>query len=148
MNNPLNIKEIQERYPYINWLTYSNSMMPEGLVLEENEIVSVTEPSFFASLGDLLNRTPKRTMANYMMWRIALYAARFMTTELRAGRIKFLAAITGQQVDEPRWKECIEYTSSKYIYVQRNSCGIGLPTISFQNTIIRGCSVRAQILWR
>lgn len=113
MNNPFSIKQLQEKYPYMNWHAFINSILPSGMSVGEDESVVVTATTFFTALGDLLQRTPKRTVANYLIWRISLFAAKFMTAEQRAGRIKFLAAITGQQVDMPRWKECIEFTSAR-----------------------------------
>lgn len=106
----MSIKEIQERYPYMDWLSYINSLLPAGLVVDEYEIIAVTVPSFLGGLGDILANTPKRTIANYLMWRAAYYTSGYMTNEQRLRKLQFLATFSGQQTEEPRWKECIAYT--------------------------------------
>ena len=78
--------------------------------VDENEIISVTVPKFFEDLEDVLNRTSNRVKANYLIWRAVLYASGYMTNEQRQRKLQYLATFSGQQVEEPRWKECITYT--------------------------------------
>lgn len=87
--------------------------------MDENEIVANTVPTFFASLGDILASTPKRTIANYFGWRVAYYGSGYMTNAQRQRKIQYLASISGQQTEEPRWKECIGYTSSRYCIMDK-----------------------------
>lgn len=46
--------------------------MPTGVEITEDEIVINAEPQFFKQLGNLLNSTSKRTIANYLFWRVIL----------------------------------------------------------------------------
>lgn len=59
-----------------------------------------------------MRNTPKRTIANYLMYRLAAYSAKYMTSAQRERRQQFLSRISGQQLERPRWKECILYTST------------------------------------
>lgn len=72
-------------------------------------------PQFFAQLGDVLNSTTKRTMANYLLWRAVLTTSGTLTTELRKLKLAFYKAVYGLQGEEPRWKECIQFTSYRLI---------------------------------
>lgn len=45
------------------------------------------------------------------MYRVASFAARYMTTAQRERRLQFLSRISGQQLEKPRWKECVLYVS-------------------------------------
>lgn len=97
----------------MEWLPFINNMLPSGLVVNESEIIAVTVPTFFDKLGGVLESTPKRTIANYLIWRVAYYASGYMTNEQRQRKLQYLGAISGQQNEEPRWKECIAYTSAR-----------------------------------
>lgn len=113
--NPFLIKELQESYPYIPWLDYINALLPEGLDVEENELVINSVPSFFTELGPILEQTPKRTMANYFMWRVVLALSGTLNNQLRLRKLAYFTALIGQQEEEPRWKECVEFTASRYV---------------------------------
>ncbi|XP_061402137.1 neprilysin-2-like [Musca vetustissima] len=105
------IKEIQEAYPYVQWLDYINALLPEGLKVDENEVINLSVPSFMEELGKLLKRTPKRTIANYMMWRIHAFSVAFLSEEFRKRQLQYATALTGRQEQEARWKECVDISS-------------------------------------
>lgn len=109
----MTLKEIQQKFPYIpSWVEYINSLLPTGLSVDENEIIIVTVPTFFEQL---LKNTTKRTMANYLMRRIALPSTYYLTEELRNFQLTFFSAESGQQEYEPRWKECIDITEIRCV---------------------------------
>ncbi|XP_037924758.1 neprilysin-2 isoform X2 [Hermetia illucens] len=114
--NPMTIADIQTKYPYVSWLNYINALLPEGLDVDENEIVIVSVPTFFEALGDLIKRTPKRAIANYVMWRIHGFSAFFLTEELRKRQLQYSTVLSGRQEQEPRWKECVDITSGSNEY--------------------------------
>lgn len=111
--NPLVLKDVQSKYPYIPWVEYINALLPNGLNVDENEIIVVSVPSFFNDLGKLLEQTPKKTIANYLMWRITAFSSFFLTQNLRDRQLVYSTAISGKQEEEPRWKECIDITSGR-----------------------------------
>lgn len=90
-------------------------MMPAALQVDENEIVINSVPSFFEKLGDVIGSTPKRTIANYFMWRVVLTTSGTLTTELRKRKLEFYKVVYGLISEEPRWKECIQFTSEKCV---------------------------------
>lgn len=105
------IKQLQETYPYVQWLDYINALLPDGLVVDENEPINLSVPSFFDDLAKLLARTPKRAIANYMMWRIHAFSVAFLPEEFRKRQLEYATALSGRQEQEARWKECIDITS-------------------------------------
>lgn len=111
--NPFTIKELQESYPYLNWLDYINAMLPGAVQVDENETVINTVPKFFEQLGSILESTPKRTMANYFLWRIVLTTSGTMTNQLRQRKLAYFTTLYGQLSEEPRWKECAQFSSDK-----------------------------------
>ena len=113
--NPFTLVEAQEKWPYLPWVEYINALLPKGLQVDEKEVIIVSVPKFFDSLGVLLKNTPKRTIANYMMWRIHGFSSFFLTEELRKRQLVYSTAVSGKQEQEPRWKECIDITSGRYV---------------------------------
>lgn len=111
----MTIKEVQEKYPYLPWLEYINAMLPESVQVDETERINVDVPSFFEKLGDVINGASKRTLANYFMWREVLTVSGTLTNELFKEKIAFYTAISGQQTELPRWKECTLFTLEKYL---------------------------------
>ncbi|XP_035795572.1 neprilysin-2-like isoform X1 [Anopheles albimanus] len=110
--NPMTVKEFQQRYPYTDWLEYFNAILKDtGITIDENEVIIVSVPSFMKELGPLLQNTPKRVMANYVMWRISGFSSFFLTEKLRKRQLQYSTALSGKQEQEPRWKECVEITS-------------------------------------
>lgn len=98
----------------MEWLDYINALLPPTLQIDENEIIVVSVPSYFESLGKLLQDTPKRTIANYMMWRVTAFSSFFLTNELRKRQLVYSTAVSGKQEQEARWKECIDITSGRF----------------------------------
>ncbi|KAJ6639053.1 Neprilysin-2 [Pseudolycoriella hygida] len=76
------IKELQEKYPYLNWLAYINAVLPPGLIVTEDEPVVNTNTQFFEKLAGVMNATTERTIANYIVWRVvySLYKLQYFET--------------------------------------------------------------------
>ena len=109
--NPYTLEQLQQKYPYVQWVEYINALLPSPLSVDENEVVVVSCPSYFESLGQLLQDTPKRTIANYMMWRVVDFSSFFLTEEFRERQLLYSTAVTGGLELESRWKECTDITS-------------------------------------
>lgn len=109
--NPYTIKQLQESYPYLNWEEYINALLPQDLIVYGNETVINAVPKFFEKLESILNATPKRTMANYFLWRIVLTTSGTLTNQLRQRKLEYFKAAYGLLSEEPRWKECVQFTS-------------------------------------
>lgn len=109
--NPYTIKQLQESYPYLNWQEYINALLPQDLTVHANETVINAVPKFFEKLESVINATPKRTVANYFLWRIVLTVSGTLTNQLRQRKLEYFKAAYGLQGEEPRWKECVQYTS-------------------------------------
>lgn len=85
------------------------------MAVTENEVIVVITPVYFERLGAVLEATPKRTIANYLMWRSILIASTFLNTEVRFRKLSYLASQSDQKDQEASsalWKECIGYTAS------------------------------------
>lgn len=107
----MKLSDLQTAYPYIQWKEYINALLPTGLQIGDDEQIVVSVPTYFEALGKLLERTPKRVIANYVMWRMTAFSSYFLTEKLRNRQLVYSMAVSGKQTQEPRWKECIDITS-------------------------------------
>lgn len=114
--NPHTLREVQRMYPYVQWVDYINALLPSALSVDENEVIVVSVPSYFESLGQLLANTPNRVIANYMMWRVTAFSSFFLTNELRKRQLVYSTAVSGKQEQEARWKECTDIASGRFVY--------------------------------
>jgi neprilysin len=110
--NPMTLTELQKEYPYVDWLTYINDILPKEVQIKDDEVINVSVKSFFKDLGQILENTPKRTMANYAMWRITKISTYFLSENFRKRRLEYFTDVNGVQDLNLRWRECVEFTTS------------------------------------
>ena len=138
--NVSSIKQMQESYPYVQWLDYINALLPNGIVVTENEPIRLFIPDYLDDLGRVLSRTPKRVVANYMMWQIHAFAVPFLSEKFRKRNMQYNSVSSGIQKSQSRWKECVDKTSgsldisvgSLYVqnYFKEESKGIVLEMVN------------------
>lgn len=112
--NPMTIKELSLIVPEIPWLVYMNTILAPHHVLTENERVIVDVPDYFPKLVDLLAKTPKRTLANYLMWRVSSASVGYLNEAARNLQLKYSAVLTGTTERKPRWEECTDLVSGSF----------------------------------
>lgn len=99
---------MQQKYPYIPWVDYVNSLLPSPLSVDSDEPVIVLKPIFFENLGKLLSETSPRVIANYLMWRVASFSTYFLTDDFRKRESEYTTVFSGVQAPQPKWIECLE----------------------------------------
>ncbi|KAF0289689.1 Neprilysin-2 [Amphibalanus amphitrite] len=111
--NRRTLDEMTRVAPGIPWLTYTNrQLQPAGHTVFGNESINVEYIDYFKNFNDLLESTPKRVLANYMLWRAVRSSVDNLNMAARDARLKFYAQLYGSTEHKPRWKECLEDTIS------------------------------------
>lgn len=105
--NPRSITTLQADYSYNDWLTYFNSILPTESQLTADDIVIVAALDFFKELGPLISKTPKRVLANYVMWRQASGSVSYLPAIFRDRQQEYTRQTTGRETRDPRWLECV-----------------------------------------
>ncbi|XP_011495889.1 PREDICTED: neprilysin-1-like [Ceratosolen solmsi marchali] len=122
----MSLREVEVKYPGIDWLDYSNTLLAPHSRVELDELVNVVVPSFLEEFIQLIKKTPKRVLANYVFWRVASSSASFLGKRVQDIALELEAALTGMSKREPRWKECISEASESLfiaagaLYVRRD----------------------------
>lgn len=111
--NPMTIAELQEKYPMVQWVEYINTLLAPDNSVDDKEIVIVNVPSYITDFIKLIKKTPKRTQANYLLWRAAGSSVSFLTEELRNRQLQYTTIVTGKTERASRWKECIDISSGR-----------------------------------
>lgn len=114
----MSVRELQANpnftYPGHVWLTYFNSILPPQSHLDDDSVVIVGAVSFFEQLGNLLDNTNKRVMANYAAWRQAVSSVNYLPSTFRTRQLEYDRLTTGRTDANPRWLECVETTLGYY----------------------------------
>ncbi|XP_018009275.1 neprilysin-2-like [Hyalella azteca] len=110
--NKMTVAELQDRVPSIPWLTYINNLLSPFITITEHEEVIVIVPTYMEDLEKLLLETPKRVIANYMMWRLSAATISYLSEDARDLQLAYSKKITGTGKRKPRWKECMGVVSS------------------------------------
>uniref|UniRef100_A0A2P2HZF3 Neprilysin-like n=2 Tax=Hirondellea gigas TaxID=1518452 RepID=A0A2P2HZF3_9CRUS len=105
--NLMTIEELHKLAPNVPWLDYMNNILSPYFTIGTEEYVVVNVPSFISGMGKLLQETPKRVVANYMMWRIAASSVSYLSDDARDLQLSYSKKITGTGKRQPRWKECM-----------------------------------------
>ncbi|XP_026670737.1 neprilysin-2 isoform X1 [Ceratina calcarata] len=109
--NPMTVQELSNNYPSVPWKEYFNTLLAPNIQVDENEVVIVSVPSYITNLEKLLDSTPKRVQANYVMWRAAASSVSYLTDDIRKRQLQYSTALSGRTERESRWKECTDTVS-------------------------------------
>ncbi|KAH9518882.1 Membrane metallo-endopeptidase-like 1 [Bulinus truncatus] len=115
--NPMTLAEIQGNYSrHFNWSRYVVELLssPEVGVtdISESEIIINQCPVYYQKLNDLLDVTPKRTVANYLIWRLVLSLLNFgaLGEKYKTLMNNYNKVILGTSSERPRFRTCSTYT--------------------------------------
>lgn len=111
--NPFTIRQLQITYPYLNWLEYINGLLPSVVRVDEDEVLIVDVPNYFAQLGPILQVTPKRTIANYFSWRSVFFGSGLLNAALHRRKLQFFATTIGLRKLDSRYNECVTLTTKQ-----------------------------------
>jgi len=113
--NPMRIDELHTLAPMVPWLDYINNILTKDLLqVEADERVIVDEPGYLKNLTALLPTVKKRTIANYMFWRVATASLGYFNEAARKIQLDYRKNITGTKTQTPRWRTCTATASGSF----------------------------------
>lgn len=91
-------------------MDYINALLPSTQI-DENETIENSSPDFLKKLGELLAKTSKRTIANYLMWKATEESIDQLPKTLRKRQEAFKIPYENLEVREvKRWQKCLGET--------------------------------------
>ncbi|KAJ8668515.1 hypothetical protein QAD02_010178 [Eretmocerus hayati] len=109
------LKELTNKYPSIPWMEHAQKFLqirPEE-ELNENYTVEIASPILFDQFAELLNKTPKRVLANYAIWRLIYDMIDHVGGKIQDVKLKYLRESLGIMEHPHRWEQCIDVIIDK-----------------------------------
>jgi predicted metalloendopeptidase len=103
----------------VDWLQLTNGIykaLKSPLRLTSEELVIVSDIPYFRGVTNLIARTTRRVIANYIGWRIAMSFGSFTVEKFREIEFQFNKVKSGVQKQPELWKTCVSYVSSALQY--------------------------------
>lgn len=125
--NRMSIRELYTNVTdLIDWHQYLNQIFHNvSINLTMDDQVIVYAPDFLRDLAELVKVTSKRTVANYMTWRIVMNRVSNMPQKYLDLRRQYNKVLFGTDTDRARWRTCVNYAIDNFgmavgrIFVQK-----------------------------
>jgi putative endopeptidase len=104
MYNRLERAGVAKAAPSFDWTGFWKTVGLSG------DAITVGAPKFFEGLEPLIKSTPPETWRAYLTFHLVSAAAPYLTKKLVDLQFQFIAALTGQAEQQPRWKRCVGFT--------------------------------------
>lgn len=107
----LTLRQLQREVPQLQWLVYLRKFI-SAPIDEEEPVVTYAMP-YFAQMGRIISKTDRRTLHNYILWRLVMSIMPHMIDEYQQKRIEFRKILLGILSERNRWSQCVEWTNKK-----------------------------------
>ncbi|KAJ8664260.1 hypothetical protein QAD02_005922 [Eretmocerus hayati] len=87
--NPVNVSTLEELCPQVPWKTYISRLFPAPKKVDSSDRVIIKVPGYLERYCCLLESTPKRTLANYALWKVASSTANRLSSRIRNIELRF-----------------------------------------------------------
>lgn len=109
----ITLQKLSLHVPELNWLEFVQAVFEPNVKIDENEQVVIYAMPYLTSLGKLLTKTDRKTIQNYLMWRLVLSLASHFIDDFQKHRIEFQKILLGVQSERSRWSQCVDWTNKK-----------------------------------
>ncbi|RWS19656.1 membrane metallo-endopeptidase-like protein 1-like protein, partial [Leptotrombidium deliense] len=122
--NLINKKSLVQKYENLqlnNLIDYLS-----GNTFSDAEELNVAVPPYLDRLNDLIPKTKKRTLANYIIWRVVLESLPHLSQDWRDLYFQFTQTLDGSKSDVPRSQFCLLRVSANFdialssLYILKN----------------------------
>ncbi|XP_034972039.1 phosphate-regulating neutral endopeptidase PHEX isoform X2 [Zootoca vivipara] len=122
MYNKMNISELRTLIPQFDWLGYikkviDTKLYPELKDIDASENVIVRVPQYFKDLFRILESERKKTIANYLVWRMVYSRIFNLSRRFQYRWLEFSRVIQGTTSLLPQWDKCVNFVESALPYV-------------------------------
>ncbi|XP_036602072.1 phosphate-regulating neutral endopeptidase PHEX [Trichosurus vulpecula] len=122
MYNKMNISELSAMIPQFDWLSYiqkviDTKLYPDLKDISPSENVVVRVPQYFKDLFRILGSERKKTIANYLVWRMVYSRILNLSRRFQYRWLEFSRVIQGTTILLPQWDKCVNFIESALPYV-------------------------------
>ncbi|KAF5280978.1 hypothetical protein FQR65_LT14902 [Abscondita terminalis] len=114
VTNIMTVDKLKKIFPHMDWIDFINNIISiPGIQIYDNDTVDVSSLQFVNNLEGLINRTSKRTQANYVMSVAVASITYALNQDIRNRDYKLFQDLTGTESKLPRWNECLDHVALK-----------------------------------
>uniref|UniRef100_A0A8C3RSP7 Phosphate regulating endopeptidase homolog X-linked n=2 Tax=Chelydra serpentina TaxID=8475 RepID=A0A8C3RSP7_CHESE len=122
MYNKMNISELSTMIPQFDWLGYIKKVIDTKLYphlkdIGPSENVIVRAPQYFKDLFGILEKERKKTIANYLVWRMVYSRIFNLSRRFQYKWLEFSRVIQGTTSLLPQWDKCVNFVEGALPYV-------------------------------
>ncbi|XP_048963468.1 phosphate-regulating neutral endopeptidase PHEX isoform X2 [Canis lupus baileyi] len=122
MYNKMNISQLSAMIPQFDWLGYIKKVIDTRLYpglkdIGPSENVVVRVPQYFKDLFRILGSERKKTIANYLVWRMVYSRIPNLSRRFQYRWLEFSRVIQGTTTLLPQWDKCVNFIESALPYV-------------------------------
>nr|XP_020644827.1 phosphate-regulating neutral endopeptidase [Pogona vitticeps] len=121
MYNKMNISELSVMVPQFDWLAYikkviDTKLYPELKDIDASENVIVRVPQYFRDLFRILESERKKTIANYLVWRMVYSRLFSLSRRFQYRWLEYSRVTQGTTSLMPQWDKCVNTVESALPY--------------------------------
>nr|CAH7723514.1 unnamed protein product [Callosobruchus chinensis] len=109
--NKMTLRDLSRLVPQIRWLEYFRTIF--DIEINENENIVTYGLPYFVELGRILATTKRRTIHNYVIWRLVMSLSSFLIDDYQKERVEFRQILQGVLSERHRWSQCVEWVNKK-----------------------------------
>nr|XP_032634830.1 phosphate-regulating neutral endopeptidase PHEX [Chelonoidis abingdonii] len=122
MYNRMNISELSAMIPQFDWVGYIKKVIDTKLYphlqdIGPSENVIVRVPQYFKDLFRILEKERKKTIANYLVWRMVYSRIFNLSRRFQYRWLEFSRVIQGTTSLLPQWDKCVNFVEGALPYV-------------------------------
>lgn len=103
----------------VDWLNLTNRIYAKtksGISVGKDELVIVQDLEYFKQVSKLLEKTPNRTIANYLGWMTVMSLGSYTTKKFREVVFQFNKVVSGVEKEAELWRTCVSRLSDSLQY--------------------------------
>ncbi|XP_076652047.1 neprilysin-1 [Halictus rubicundus] len=105
------LRELQAEIPQLQWKIYLQELI-KAPVTEQEPIVAYGM-KYFVHMGRIIENTDRRTLHNYILWRLVMSIIPHMIDDYQQKSVEFRRILLGILSESNRWAQCVEWTNKK-----------------------------------
>lgn len=109
----MTINELQKKFPSIDWLEYLNKVLFPQPRLKDTDEVITNNGSYLENFFQLIEKTPKRDIANYVFWRFFEFSTNLLSSRIRKAETEFLNELKGRNFRDYE-ADCVSELMAKF----------------------------------
>jgi predicted metalloendopeptidase len=108
-------KLTNEKFDWINLVNLIYRKLNSSIQVSSSELVIISDPNYFKNFTSLLEKTPKRVVANFIGWIVARYLGYLTNAKFRANQFEFYR-VFGIKKERPLWENCVGFLETNLRY--------------------------------